>query len=301
MTESPEQPDARALHCLEPDLLLLLACPKCGTAAEVPWKRLGAGIRCRSCNCIFKIGRHGQLESAAPIRFTCPRCQFVGVLHSQPNESGIACAACSLPLFPGLGGKFYGAAEIQEIKQAAREAASKPCPTGNKAASAAPLRWPLLVGAIAIAACALGLAIVLGGWLFADKSAGPAARQFTLRCLADSGEQIPDEVIDDDYQRLRFRFWRIMHFASIRDAGRPAGDRVRVEVEVVKVDSQQQTLRVAVKSPFLGQRSHVQCWQWQNGGWRFDAAASLGDSARGESTPDKPAVASPPVSQSSTD
>jgi hypothetical protein len=100
-------------------------------------------------------------------------------------------------------------------------------------------------------------------------------QRFTYTCLRGDWDAALEYLDDSAVQRVEFQRWRTQQFASILDKFRPSGDRVAVEVRLLKETDDLRLLAVTMSSAYLGSRSNVQWWRRSDGGWNFDAHQTL--------------------------
>jgi len=209
-------------------------------------------------------------------RFACPRCGQSGLLLSAVAARDAECVSCNLPLFAGPDEHLHDSRELAEVKRHARAAAQAARATRGAASGEGRAR-----GLRAVALACLALGGLAGWWMFSSsESPDSDAERFTGLCLAGDWESAEEYLADDDFQRAEFRRWRILHFASIVDRLRPAGDRVLPLIEPVTETATSRVLDVALVSPFVGRRAHRQHWEKSADRWTFDASASLEDRRR---------------------
>lgn len=280
---SPVEEQSRAFGG---DLRLALSCPKCGVTGWVKLTSLNHGIHCPKCKAEFMVGRTGQMVSLVDqpqTRFTCPRCGKSGSVPSNLGIRRAACASCKLPLVAGPDQKLHGVKEAEELNRQAIKA--KPAATwrswlekeiGARSHRAQTLFVTGVVTLVLAALCGLGFAVAA----ILDDSPEKSVRRFTQLCLRDDGRAAGKLLVEDDIQKSQFERWQIMHFASIIDKHRPHGDSMKIEVEPRQVDGERGRFKVTLTSEFVGARSHEQVWRRQDGQWRFDAFATLGEPTR---------------------
>jgi hypothetical protein len=262
-------------------LKLALVCPQCGAEGWTGLDGLKRGMRCPQCRCQFMVDSTGRLLTANQfhqVRYTCPRCRQTGTIPARLKVRKAVCSGCQLALVAGPDEQLYGEKEAKELRRAASAAAGRIRLRERLAArlTTADGRWRWwnisLLAALMMASLA-GSALVLAR-LF-DQSAEARAGSLTYACLAGQWDDARDLLPDNAAQRAEFDRFRVRHFGSIRDKFRPAGDRVVVDAVVIGDEPTRCVIRLTMKSPFLGTRTHVQHWLRQDDMWFFDPVATL--------------------------
>lgn len=257
-------------------------CPQCREPGLVHLTRLQNGMKCPACDCHFIVGRDGQIRRVADlphVRYSCPRCHQAGLVPAPLAARTAKCPHCRLPLARGPDHKLYGADEAAEMWRQ----------NGGKTQR---LSWSDRFGQFVTASdgrlrkqcvAAMALPAVVALWLAAwglktllDFSLETRAAAFTYACLVGEEDGVLEYLEDDAVQYVELKRW-IRRFASILDRHRPAGDRVRVDVETVDSRPGRRVLLVTVRSEFLGARRHIQHWRQRNSRWLFDSLATLAD------------------------
>lgn len=261
------------------DLKVPLECPTCGERGWVQWEHLGSLIRCNQCDCRFQVGHNGITPKtlAPPLAYHCPRCGDEGEVAPAIAERGVACCvACQLPFRLGPDHLLHSVEEVVEQQRATTKAQvaarrSERTPAIAPAIDLPP-HWRWIGGAVG------GALILTLGLIFLWPSNTPDryAVLLTQYCLSEDAQRakqyLPD---DDDLQRVEFKRWQIIHFASIANRLRPSGDRTSISTEVLERSDDEMLLQVTVASSFLGARSHLQHWRRLDSRWTFDPAGSL--------------------------
>lgn len=256
---------------------VLLACPHCERGGWVAWERLQSVMRCPACEQRFRLGPDGRFQSftmPARLRYRCPRCRHSADLAASQALSGTECAACGLTLYAGPGRKVYDAAELAAAQRKAREqswAAQMRKRAARPFLRKGRMHWPMVGLAAASLAALCGLAALL--MYTGPPTLERSVVEFTQACLADDDSTMEHYVGEDDHQRMEFARFKIMHFASIRDAFRPVGDKARVSAKPLEPNSR--VVQVTISSEFLGARTHEQYWRAKDGAWKFDAVGTL--------------------------
>ena len=270
-------------NVLGKELLVPVDCPQCGARGCVPWEHLDRGLRCRQCKGWFQVTCHRQALWRRPAHaFHCPRCGERGMLHLAGAEG--ACPGCTLPLFLGPDGKLRSAEKLAELEQQLREASEAARQAERNELQRSRTRrptWPILAAAAAVAL------LLLAAVMFAGSRSTPSHRalQLTQDCLACRWDEASRFVGEDEFQLAEFAKWQILHFASIQDRVRPAGDRIKIVVETKRQSPDQMIVESIISSPVIGKRRLVQYWNREEDVWLFDATASLRDPQKQRSGP----------------
>lgn len=292
-TIATKQPTASTENARGHEIEVAFSCPDCSTSCAVKWARLSHPISCRGCKGRFWIGRAGKLEAERMIRnvhFNCPRCKEVGNLSiTQLSRGTASCGACGLELFTGPDGRLYTAAELEAVKKLHRDA-----PRNSDADWGAKSLPARLLGVPVVVAMSLCFVITLGLFLrsyLTPATPGETAARFTKVCLAGNWDAAAEYLVPGDDQLVQFRLWRLMSFASILDEHRPEGDKVAIETAVASPDARETSIRVAMSSPFVGQRVLVQQWRREpNGELKLDAIATHREASGHNRGPAAPVV-----------
>ncbi|MBX3412027.1 MAG: hypothetical protein KF708_04860 [Pirellulales bacterium] len=285
MTRAADSPSPdEAYPQLGRELKVSFACPGCQREGWVCWEHLRLGMRCPACDCRFQIGPDGKLHSqhgTLRVQFSCPRCGHVGAASSTAMLHGAECLGCGLQLLPGPDRQLYGPQELAAAQRLAREEAVAEAMRWRPSAKPEPSlraipRWSFAVGGGIVALLLGGLCL---GLLARDDSCETAALRFTQYCLDGDWEHAQASLVDNEFQRMEFERWRIMHFASIISKVRPPGDDVEVVLQLAEEREAEHVIQVRLISEFFGERRHVQRWKRDEVGWHFDVAASLKQSS----------------------
>jgi len=187
------------------------------------------------------------------------------------------CVVCTLPLVRGPDQRRHEIGEARQMQQAARLEGKK---GGNRWWEK---HWMTDDGRLRKINVALAALLFLGllcagalavGRLF-DNSPESRVRAFTYMCLAGNQNGAIAYLPDDMVQCAEFDRWRTRYFPSILDEHRPAGDVVRIDVEMIGETPQTRVVRVTMTSRFMGKRAHEQRWQKTGDQWFFDPAITL--------------------------
>ncbi len=263
------------------DMRLALTCPQCQASGWVELKKLKRGMRCAKCRCQFLIDRQGQVlsqDKLPHVRFNCPRCGQTGAIPSMLGVRKAECGSCKLPLVAGPDQQLRGVQEAAALRRVAQENARQQRAKDRwvarfRHADGSVRRLSVLYATILLLMAALGVVWALAG--FFDSSPQTRACQFVATCLTGKWKNAQEFLPDDPVQRAEFDRWRVRYFSSIVDAHRPRGDTVEIVVQPLVTTAMRQAFRVTLESPFLGKRTHDQCWLLENGQWWFDARATL--------------------------
>ena len=279
----PLRGEAEPAASVGSDLRLVIACPECGDAGWIKWSQLNRFLGCRKCKCRFLISARGELCSSSELpqtHYKCPRCRASGSIPSMLAVRGVACGTCRLPLVAGPDRRLNGAKEAAAAERTAkREALEKRRRTPHREVT--PGRDQLISlrvrrGVLILPLVAAVVFLVGFGWMrFSGSSSDSRVRRFTLACLAQDWQRARGYLPDNDVQQIEFDRWRRRHFTSIVDAHRPVGDQVTVDVEILQETPARRSLRVILKSPSLGTRTHYQTWQNVGDQWMFDVGETL--------------------------
>jgi ribosomal protein S27AE len=276
------------------NLRVQLACPKCGVTGWVKWSSLNRAMHCPKCGCEFLMGRHGQLLSLGDlpqVRFTCPRCGKSGWLPSTSFIRNAQCADCKLPLVAGPDQRLHGAREAAQMQREAAEQARgmshRQWLLANARGATGQTRGLHIVALVVSLVAAAGVAAGVATTLF-DRSAEALARRFTAACLAGDRGAL-DFLERDPVQAVELERFRLRQFASILDKHRPSGDRVSIDVAVVRATADARVLEIRLASGFLGTRTHEQVWYLRDGQWCFGAQQTLAAQDHAAAPPAAPA------------
>jgi|GEM_PF-1691658 len=267
-------------HC-STEVRLKLACPKCAGVGTLSLQSLRHIIRCKRCDCEFLMARDGELQlqpRPAPARYDCPRCGHAGSLTVRRSVRNAECEKCSCPLVRSSDHRFRGVQEIEPAGRPAGAAKSHPARFVAWSSSLAAFRRRAGRGMMLCAGVLLGGLLITGAVLAARfflPHEGAHVQRFTRACLSADRSALRQYLPDDPVQKLEFDRWQIRHFASIKDAHRPAGDTIAIQVDLVEESPPFRRYRVTMTSPFIGTRSHQQTWRLLGDQWCFDPAATL--------------------------
>jgi hypothetical protein len=177
---------------------------------------------------------------------------------------------------------LYSEDQLRELSRQTREPHGQPAvrtATGGKGAVFRAARSPCSRTSAGVAAAAVVAAVVLFSQA-GTPAPSKVVERFTRQCLAGDWDICEESLLDNDVQRMHFRRWCTLHFASLRDKFRPAGDEVDIAVAVIETSARRYVARVTMTSDFIGTRDHVQCWECHDGCWSFDVVASLPEGQR---------------------
>lgn len=271
-------------------LRLKLTCPQCQAEGQVDWHKLQHGLRCHQCQCEFMIAGGGKVTPLAELpqlRYECPRCRQTGVVPAPLAGRSPTCPHCKLSLERGPDQRLRGAEESREKWQTAAarikaERQSRKTETELRETRRQFVRWTLI--GVAGMAAIISLLVARSAWVQASPNL--LAKQFTTSCLAGDWKEAAHFYDEEDaVQQVEFERWRVRHFGSILDAHRPDGDRVRITVEAIDESATEARLKVTLKSPFMGERSHVQRWDIREGKWKFNSLRTLAEEEKVQRPP----------------
>ena len=262
-------------------LRLSLACPKCGTAGWTDLSKLRRGLKCPTCGCQFVVASNGRMlkqDQLRQIRYSCPRCRQTGTVSAQLHVRKAFCSGCRLTLVAGPDQQLYGEQEAQAMHRSAHAAAGQRRLRDRLKRSLTRADGELHRRNVALLAMAMIVFVTLGWsslmWL-SDDSVETRARAFTHICLTGDWDAAEAYLPDDAVQRAEFSRWRVRHFSSLLDNIRPAGDAVHIDAVDVEAQPSYIELRVTMKSPFMGTRTHEQRWLPAGDQWWFDVQGTL--------------------------